>query len=215
VKNLDFGKLVIVGGKPDWCRPDLFIEGPTEGSRRHIALENIKIIVRCNQITDDIFLMNDDFYIMREMRGWRPEFNYYRGLLYEQYVSYWKVFGHNKYVRKMLKTLKYFKLKNVLKPVSYDLHIPFRCSRTRLRRILGRRSIKGLLIRTTYGNLYSIEAGQVRDGKVYKAEDEPPRLPFLSSSDGSFQQGKIGKYIRKMFPEASKYERSGNGEKDS
>jgi hypothetical protein len=60
-----------------------------------------------------------------------------------------------------------------------------------------------------YGNYWNIGGKNIDDVKIVDVDAEPDTdAVFLSTSDKSFEHGKVGKYIRSVFTEPCVYEES-------
>jgi len=99
---------------------------------------------------------------------------------------------------------------------NYDLHTPFPVHAHQFAQIVPAmnrwftwdgRSGRRFLERTLYANLAGYRPIVVdQDVKVY-GDQEPPGLPWWSTSDEAFNDGQAGKLIRATWPEPSWYER--------
>ena len=61
-------------------------------------------------------------------------------------------------------------------------------------------------MRSIYGNINRVEHIQHDDVKVYDFDTVPDDPDYLSTNDKTFTQGKVGEYIRKTFPNPSRFE---------
>ena len=62
-----------------------------------------------------------------------------------------------------------------------------------------------VMFRSFYGNMYEIDCQYSKDCKVYDLETIPD-TPYISTTDVTFRDGKVGVFLRQYFDTPSKYE---------
>jgi hypothetical protein len=155
-----------------------------------------KTIQACeNLVTTEYFwLFNDDFFVMEPVDQSKV---FHRELLTETISR--RQHG-DIYTRALKNTLLWLKRHGIREPVSYELHVPMLFNTKKrieynemLRTELKYRDI---LMRTVYGNMEKMGGEYMQDVK------NPPDfidMPYISTSDVTFRQEPIGKYIREKL----------------
>lgn len=158
----------------------------------------LKWAIENHDLTDDFYLWNDDFFVMKPITDVPYS---HKGFLKEQYAStHWVP-----YKRAIANTIDYFDGENVL---SYELHIPFLFNKIKLYALIGELEQvmsrgKSPLIRSTYGNTYVVGGKQMPDVKNPRGNYED--YSFLSTDERTFR-GELGEYIKDSLKK-EKYEK--------
>jgi hypothetical protein len=196
-----FRKLWIIGSKPDDIIPDGFIEMYPDGTKYSNVRTAIFTALNDDRISDNFWLFNDDFFIMKKVKDLPP---YYDGSLFEWCGKI--IFNNNgfsDYVIKMFDEIRYLKDNN-LDVKNFEVHLPMLINKQKALELTKILQDGSKAFRSTYGNMYySDSAKQHRDVKNirdYKYKD------FLSTSNSTFELCGIGKYIRNKFKDKCKYE---------
>lgn len=200
VKNFPYRKLVIVGEKPEGITPDLFIPDDQKGSTKwERSMHSMRVALEYADLTDDIWLFNDDFFIMNPVQPG----NYFNGTL-EHRINQLKPSGY----RRELERLRYKLLGMKKDTLSFTLHVPMLINRAKAMKLF--KEHLGLkMFRSMYGNVYEIPCSYMRDCKIYDLVTVPSvEQDYVSTSDEAWNDGLVGPYIRACFPEACKYESS-------
>lgn len=201
VKYFPYRKIVFVGGCPDYITADINIYDKQEGKNKwQKSQHSLKLALENDDLTENIWLFNDDFFVMDKIK--EPT-NYFNGTL-EKRIFDLKA-KHPKssaYIRE-LESLK-GKLTNMRKDtLSFAVHLPMLINRSKALLLL--ESQKVTMFRSYYGNFYEIDCVYHKDVKVYDNETIL-NTEFLSTSDEAFRDGQVGKFIRACFPDPCKYE---------
>lgn len=210
-KNLfNVRKVVFVGGKPKNLNPDYYIEVPQDQSSKWSnARKNIEVFCSDDSLTDDVILMNDDFFILKKTDATKIKNQVY-GTLQEQINRIVKRSGRSRYTRRLEKTMNFFKRRGIERPLNFETHTPFIFNRHDMLKLIEMKL--PIILRTGYG----IASGQISEYDIIESEDKKFHSSdfklkgdesFISSSDYSFQNGDIGKYIRKRFNKPSRFEK--------
>lgn len=204
-KNFKFRKLVFVGGGPDDITPDIRIydsqPGPDKWSK---SSHSLKLALSCDDLTDDIWLFNDDFFMMKKPDILTTEINGFGGTL-ERRVMDLRARGNLSSYARELEATRGELLSLGKDTLNFALHIPMLVNRAdALALFLKRPNLK--MFRSFYGNYYKIPCTKMSDVKVYDPISCPD-LPMLSTTDAAFNTGEVGRYIRRAFPDPCKYER--------
>ena len=203
-KNFTFDKVWFVGGCPIDLVPDGHIKvrqiQPTKWDKTYNLL---KVICNNKDVSDDFYLFNDDFFIMKP---WKYQTRYC-GELYKFIVD---VEGRNKgisgYSQRLRDQLKLLEQAGCTVK-NYGVHTPLKVNKKKALETL--KAFPGCpMFRSLYGNYNKIGGANKPDVKISSLDKMPsPDAELLSTTDKSFRVGKVGDYIRKQFPEPSRYER--------
>lgn len=202
VMNFPYRKIVFVGGCPKDIKPDIYIPDQQEGTTKWArANHSIRKAIECDELTEDIWLFNDDFFIMDRVT---EDFNYFNGTLEKRIIDLKKRNpGGSNYIRYM-DVMRNRLLSMGKDTLSFALHVPFLINRVKAQELYEKfQNIK--MFRSFYGNYFEIDCSFMKDCKVYDLQTIP-ETPFISTTDAAFKEGKVGKFLRKYFAEPSKYE---------
>lgn len=217
LRNVPHNRVVLVGEKPDWVDKVLFIPVPQSGTKHENVTANLAAVIRDNRISDDFVLMNDDFFIMKQMDK-IPNLNF--GPMDKVLALYDKRYpeGSN-YIDNMRSLYELLRGRGYAQPISYELHTPMVINRYIVQKL--HQELQGermYQFRTYYGNYAALGGTAVEDVKVfipsihnspaYNASPESylKSQTFLSVTGTSFRQSAAGDFIRLTFPDKSSYE---------
>lgn len=205
--NLPHADLAIVGYRPQWVSHDVRnIPGNRWHTKPRNVYDNIAIACNADNLTDDIIVMNDDFFIMQPIRALPPT---YRCTL-DQHIA--KIGRRSDWLRSLIATKEWLANQGIKEPLSYELHRPVVINRAKMAEVLALAANHSPATppqwRTIYGNYWDIPARRADDTKIYKARQAPPTGgPHCSTANGDlFARGDTGKVIRDHFPTPSRYE---------
>lgn len=177
----------IFGGKPKWYSGN-YIEVKDVGNKFNNIDECYKAI--CNTNLETFILMNDDFYIIDNPKG----FMYYDGLLEDKIKRHMSDYGLSKYSRVLSDTNKKLKKMGIDQPLNYDIHTPMIFEKTKLSEVIHLSSAP----RSMYGNIFKVGGEKIQDVKVYRGTEQIKASGyFLSSEDNSFD--KIKDFLKNKF----------------
>ena len=207
VESFPNSKIWVVGGKPNWYTGN-YIEVTQNLSKYRNAIENLKALCNSEEISDRFVLMNDDFYIVKNIDSIK---DYHGGPLLEKINLYQKLNSNSNYTRKLAATYKKIKSLGIENPLDYELHIPMVMEKEKLKQTLQHNY--QFLWRSIYGNVFNVGGEQMEDVKVYvkgplvlksyniKKDDHI----YLSSADTSFDI-LFNNILKKQFSQKTKYE---------
>ena len=206
VKNFPHQKIWFAGGCPDGIRPDGRLRVKQDNGKKYANVRRLtEAVVNCDDITEDFWLFNDDFFIMSRVADVQPVV---RGSLWRtiQYITN-KNKSQSEYVKMLKRTAQ--ALKELHRDrLNYCAHLPMLINRTKAKEVL--RIFNGdISFRSAYGNYWEIGGVIQPDVKITDAEQLPdPDIHnmYISTNDKSFRNGIVGEIIRKAFTEPSKYE---------
>lgn len=206
VSNMPNGRIWIIGDKPDWYVGN-FIEVPQTKTKTINAKNNLQAICGSPQISEDIVLMNDDFFAINRVRKIK---NFHGGFLAQKIEAYEDMFlGTNSYIEQLKRTHKRLLRLGIEKPLDYEIHVPMLMTKSGLKRAL-----KGdTLWRSSYGNMFGIGGTEISDVKVYHSgplikktyDINSLKYDYISTDDSSFEMVKEA-LLKDLFPEPSIYE---------
>ena len=199
-------RVIFYGGCPNGFTPDIHIrieqDQPTAAKNVRKMLEHA---CANDEITEDFWLFNDDFFIMREITDLRPR---HQGLIIDHIAEVERLHGmptpYTEQMRHQLATIK--KFMNPDRALDYSVHMPMLINRKNA--LLTLQTFQNEpMFRSLYGNHRQIGGIETKDCK-FGTIREPKTMDseFLSTSDEAFRSQPIGEYIRAQFKEPSRWE---------
>lgn len=203
-KNFPYRKIWFYGGCPEGITPDEHVEMSQKGANKWEKVNStLKAVCKNDDITEDFWLFNDDFFVMKKTRNIKP---YIKGTLQQRVRSINNKHGgvSTKYSRQLAAAMNIL-VNNNCDQLDYALHIPMLINREKGFETI-RRFPMCPMFRSLYGNYWKIGGEIVPDVKVFGNNDFSRDTTFLSTDDKAFERGPAGEYIRNKFNEPSKYE---------
>lgn len=195
-----FNKLWIIGSKPDYINPDGYIEMYLNGNKYQNVREAIITALKDPRISDNFWLFNDDFFVMKKIKE--------DPCYFDESLFAWcgKIIyrnnGFSDYTVKMFNEIRLLK-ENDLDVKNFEVHIPMLINKEKALKMHEKYNTIPAF-RSTYGNIYySDTAKQHKDCKNIK---DFKYKDYLSTTEFSFNSSSIGEYIKNKFKEPSKYE---------
>ena len=208
LKNFPHQKVFIYGGCPKWVRNVQHISvDQDKGNKWANTAKLLMSICNNDNISEDFVWFNDDFFVLKPIE--RLEYFYDRNL--RARVNDFKIIlgwnNGNRYTNRLLgasRTLTFAGKNNL----NYELHIPIIFNRKKLKMLIERYPTIGAK-RSLYGNFFVDNSIERDDVKIYDMRNVPDETwDFVSTSDQSFKEGQVGKWIRKKFNRKCEYEKS-------
>lgn len=211
-QNWQYRDVWFYGGCPAALQPDHHVEtSQLAASKFERVRDMMRLVCQNNQITEDFWLFNDDFFILRPVSEiMQPQYN---GTLYERIVRIEDRHGqtstlYTQRLRHLAKTLR----KAQKGCLNYAVHKPMLINREKMLEVLKLYPDEPML-RALYGNYWDIGGENRHDMKIelidyQKMDMVDANWDFLSTSDTSFENGTVGRYIRAKFNKQSRFERS-------
>lgn len=208
LRNLPHHRVIVVGGLPNFVdsRKVLYLPRSQDGDLKwHATTKHLlHALEKVPDLSDPFLLFNDDFYVMRPIRGGLPVYN--RGDLGELIDWYRRQRHTGAYFAGMTETYALLKSIGYGKPLAFNLHVPLPMYHLPLKAAYGTgKGIKALHLRTLYGNIAGLKGETISDVKVYSTTTDWEGLPFLSSND-DLPYGAITRVLTEAFPKVSRYE---------
>lgn len=209
-QNFPYRKLVFCGGCPDALTPDIYIPHQQLGATKwERAGSSLKKALSDERLTDNVWLFNDDFYVLNKLQ---PCFstNYSSGTLEKRIREMRGRFPNSSQYIRNLETMRTALIRLNKDTLCFALHMPMLINRRDFLQMLEEHPQSIKYFRSFYGNLYKIPCEFVeKDCKIYTNDELPDTFQYLSTTDGSYKEGKVGEFIRQYFPTPSRYEKAG------
>lgn len=202
-KNFPHRKVWFVCGQPEGLIPDgRIVHRQHSTIRGERTRESMWEIIRNPDITEEFFLFNDDFFIMKPVTN--DFINYSDGTLEERIEKLRKKNPWlNHYGRLLFRAQQ--ELRSLGYPeINYDVHTPMLINKTLARESINKCSAP--LMKSVYGNINRVPYIFHKDVKIRTMDFVPDDPDFLSTDDGTFRDGAVGRYIRERFKEPSRFE---------
>lgn len=203
-KNFPARKVIFYGGQPIELIPDMACPVIQHGQNRYEKVRNmLRAACENDEITEDFWLFNDDFFILQPMEtvpAW------YEGDLLSRIQSIearrGRQSGYTQQLRRTTETLRAAGC-GIL---NYAVHVPMRINRVRMLQTLNRFP-NCPMFRALYGNMHGIGGIDSPDVKIIGSQATfGPDWTLVSTSDSSFINGAVGEDIRARFPGKSRWE---------
>lgn len=205
--NFPFRKIVTVGGCPGYIFPDIKIEHEQTGTTKwERSKSSLLEALKCDDLTEDIWLFNDDFFVMDLVKA-HEDVNFFNGTLEKRLIEMRRKFPNGSNYIGRLERLRGQLLQMNKDTLSFALHIPMLINRQKALDLIESNRNSSIMFRSLYGNYYEIPCEFMKDVKVYDLKTVPD-TPFISTSDASFKSGKVGEFLRKYFDKPCEYEKA-------
>lgn len=209
-KYVPHRKVWFYGGKPEGIRPDGYVHC---AQREMTKWERVRGMMHqaCqnDEITEDFWLFNDDFFILKPLLEDAPA--PYDGTLTSKADEVDK--RHHGEPGEWTTNLR--RLRDLLKEnnrpeLNYAVHKPLLVNRRKMLAVLDKFPREPML-RALYGNYYELGGVDSPDMKVtgLATKDIDAKMAAtdcVSTSDESFRNGQIGKWLRDKFNTESRFE---------
>jgi len=204
-ENFPYRHIVFVGGCPDNLSCDLYIPHQQTGSTKwQKALGSLKKALADESLTEDIFLFNDDFFILKPVDT-ENFINFTDGTLGRRIRVLEANIDRQSLYSKRLRSL-FVRLKAEGKDtMSFTVHMPMLINRHKALELI-EKNPECTMFRSLYGNTYEIPYTKHDDVKIYTTDKLPESDDYLSCTEKSFGEGLVGEYIRNKFTHPCKYE---------
>lgn len=205
--NWPYFRVWFCGGCPDGIKPDKMMKLIQPGLNKWEKVQN-SIIKVCenNEITEDFWLFNDDFFVMKKRKvDFEPQYNG-KIIDYIEQIKKKHCGSHSEYTVRLMNTIDTLE-KAGFGTLNYEVHKPMLINRAKALEVLERFPNVGGF-RSLYGNYWQIGGENQHDMKIKAiGEFDWSDWEFLSTSDGSFRDGEVGRYIRGKFNKISRFEK--------
>lgn len=213
--HIPHDRVFLAGGFAKEVDPTKVIHIPVAdyGEKWTNAAANLRAVLE-SDISEDFIWMNDDFFFHQDMKTVPLYHRETIGETWERLGGDGRPkgsFEHQNFVAGMLSQVR------VLRDWGFsddtpncDLHVPIVLNKTRLKEVLD--YVKASHPKHPVGHfraLYGagLSSERLADPKIKKIDRMPsPSWPFISSNEGSFRSGAVGKYVRFRYWQPSPYE---------
>ena len=208
VQNFRGHKIVFAGGCPEDLSPDLKIVVDSGKGKWNRARQNILEACKNGNLTEDIILFNDDFFVMKPT-AMLPT---YTNGEFSQFIQKIEgMTGETPFVKRLKKAYDIL-VQNNLPTKNYEVHVPMKINRKKMLEVVAKFPQVPCL-RSLYGNYFRVPSeeidstGQMEDGvqQLKRYGMKKDRL-FVSTTDVSFK-GKTGRELKMIFTKPTKYEK--------
>lgn len=202
-ENFPYRKIFFVGGCPKDIVPDIYIAHEQSGfTKWQKSRSSLLKILKNEELSDEFFLFNDDFFILKKVKG--NYINFTNGTIERRINELRKNTGRiSGYSAKLSELQTRLKMKGK-DNISFAVHIPMLINKKKALEILS--AEKECMFRSFYGNMANIPYTYHEDVKIYDNASLPKFDDFLSTTDEAFKDGAVGEWIRERFPTPCKYE---------
>lgn len=212
-KNFPAGKVWIYGFCPEGIVPDEFVPVEQKGQNKwEKVTDTIRQICANEDITEDFWLFNDDFFIMKKCDELPPLIIgtlWHRAQRIEEGRK-----TETRYAYQLRDTARALRDAG-LDRLDYAAHAPILINRAKALKTIEMFPGKPMF-RSLYGNYAKIGGVISKDTKIADLTQKPDGNELiLSTNDKSFAEGEAGKYIRNKFKKKSRFERSRDEISDS
>lgn len=207
-KNFPHGRVWIVGYKPRWVSDKVgYLPVPQRASGYRNVMNNLHAVVDCEDIDPEFWFFNDDFYVVKPVT--EPPV-YFEGLLYER-ARRLKGLALGSYTSGAMKTYELLAAAGFESPLNFDLHAPMPMYKLGVADSLRLIESSGQdfwpHLRSVYGAMTGLEAEPGKDYKITSVGGFISEKAIYVSSSARSLNGTLGRQLRHMFPQQSRYER--------
>ena len=201
-KNFPHGKIWFVGGQPKGFRNVSRLQHEQTGNCKwELIRSSMWKAVNAEDLTEDFFLFNDDFFIMEPVDT-DKFINFVDGTLSRRIDELHRE-GMNPYCRTLFKLEQ--ELLTMHEPtMNFDVHLPMLLNKEQVKATLYKCSSPQM--RSAIGNINRLPFVIHNDVKVYDLESVPVNENYLSTNEKTFNDGMVGRYIRETFTKKSRFE---------
>ena len=206
VENWTFRRLWFVGGNPKTIVPDGSIYHQQEGATRYERVRSsMERIAECDDISEQYFLFNDDFFILTKFEEWTPLF---KGTIEDHADSLKAKYNGTSSYEKEIRFAGELLAKYGYPTKNYSLHVPYLVDKKKATETF-KKFPSSAMFKNLYGNMHNIGGVEVdRDVKIHHLhENIKPGAKLVSTNETSFRFGYVGQEIRERFPNPCRYER--------
>ena len=204
-KNFPHRKVWFIGGQPEGLTPDVRLEHKQVGEDKWSMIRSsMWQAIKDPELTEDFFLFNDDFFVMKPVKG--GFINFVDKTLANRIEELREVHPWlNPYGRTVYKANEELKSLGIKQPMNFEVHLPMLFNKELVAKTINQCSSPQM--RSIYGNLSGCKVIQHLDVKVYDNDTVPTDPDYLSTNDKTFTDGAVGRYIRETFPNKSRFEK--------
>jgi hypothetical protein len=178
--------------------------------------QSLTAVVNHPDLSDEFVLLNDDHFIIQPIADWRTyHLGTAFGFLSQLFLGDMEGTNLNEWAHAVLNTALWTQATaDIAEPLCYEAHIPLLFDKAKVAAVLNEYPTEGYF---AVGETYPITgaAGEGIVGQNTKVGDAGARglltvlgsgMPYVSTEDNVFEVGKVGDWLREMFPDPCIYE---------
>lgn len=201
--NVPHRRVWIVGHRPAWVRDVEHIPSPNRLGKWANLPRDLALAARHPDLSERFAYWNDDMFALVPMADIPPA---HRGPLAAS-----DAFTSSPYEIGKRQTAALLRAWGIAAPLCYELHTPLVMPKAvaadAIERALAERSMTALAYRSVVGNVAGLGGELAPDVKIANHRTSiPGDARWVSTTDGSFAGGRVGREIRARFPDPSPYE---------
>jgi hypothetical protein len=206
INSFPEARVWVVGGKPKWYVGN-YIEVDQSSLKYINAINNLNSLCDSKEISDDFILMNDDFFILKQI----DKIEYLHGGLLSNKIDRFKQLSRGSaYIKKLVETEKTLEQCGIQDPLDYELHVPMVMNKEKLKAII--EANQNCLWRSLYGNIFKVAGKETVDVKIYHSNANKSisykitnDSIYVSTDDITFNE-LWSTTLKRSFPHKSIYE---------
>lgn len=204
-KNFPHRNVWFVGGQPNGLYPDKRLPHQQIGNSKWERVKSSwKEIINCEDISEDFFLFNDDFFVLKPHQ--LPFLNYSWGTLDQRVKQLDRNLGRRSNYGTSLHVLDCILRDDGYTTKNFALHLPMLLNKEMIEKTF-KTYPNNNMFRSAYGNINNIQTVEHPDVKIYDLKSIPREdWDYVSTTEQSFGLGNVGRFIRAKFPEESRFE---------
>lgn len=205
LKNFPHKNVIFFGGQPSYLKPDIMVSVSQQGRTKWDKVSfTLKSICQSGFISEDFWLFNDDFFVLKEQTDFK---NVYNGDLASRVKEIESRYGNRQsaYSNQLRSLIRLLEQEN-MSTLNYAVHLPMLINKEKALEVLDKYP-NCPMFRSLYGNYHQIGGENKKDVKIIGMDKVPSEdAEFVSTSDESFINGAVGRFIRERFTERSEFE---------
>ena len=209
-KNWKYRSVWFCGGCPDNLRPDQMLSLAQQGTSKWNRVKDMIVqVCKNDHITENFWLFNDDFFVLKPLPEDMPP--QYNGELLPYVERIERRQGHADDYTRRLRCASEALEKAGKTTLNYEVHKPMLINRKKALEVL-EVFPNTPAFRSLYGNYLGIGGVSKHDMKIKtkkysKMHEVENNWDFVSTSDTSFEEGDVGEFLRMKFTEKSRFEK--------
>lgn len=219
-----FKNIWLVGYKPNWVQNVKFLKTEQTGTKWQNAMINMIAACKCNEISEDFVLMNDDFFALDYIRDWKKSLNLCLGTLEKQVLLYSAKKNKSRWQYGFEYAVDLLDSLDCKRHLNYESHLPIIFNRNKFLEMCELEPIKKFINtnkvlhrRSVYKNLYPDidleEPVKIRDVKISIGRDLNDAWlhsnwlsVFDNVTDNVRRYPRINKFLNSMYPTKCMFE---------
>jgi hypothetical protein len=208
-KNFPHSEIFVVGHRPAFLSERVtYIPVMQGGGNWRNVLIIMNEVIADDRVPETFWFFNDDFFVLKKQTNPKTFYD----MTLEERARRLKGVSLGEYARGAQISYELLREAGFTEPLNFDLHVPMPMDKTGLNDALGfvLRSNKNFWphLRSIYGAMVGLTGEKMADVKIGGVnEGIPDKAIYVSSSPRAFQ-GQLGRELKALFPNPSKYEKN-------